>query len=48
MKGDVSPPFMCVLDVSQYFASLHMWIWLMNVEAAGPQSAGRWAGVESQ
>lgn len=48
MKGDVSPPFMCGLDVLQYFESLHIWIWPMNVGAAGPQSAGEWAGVESQ
>lgn len=49
MKGDVSPPFMCGLDVLKYFASLHIWIWPMNVGAAGPRSAGDYyTGVESQ
>lgn len=42
------PSFYVALDVLQYFASLHIWIWPMNVGAAGPQSAGDWAGVESQ
>lgn len=36
MKGDVSPPFLCGLDL-QLFASLHICDCLMIVEAAGLQ-----------